>query len=243
MEVTIKTRKRQEAIYTVTLPGYSGVSNKCKLGLAMLRAYLAGASLSGADLRGASLACGSELRPLLRGLDLSGADLTGADLSGADLIGANLRNANLRYANLFGCLLVNANLSGARMLNANLNRASLEGADISGTILPSFQIPEGEIIGWKALAFGCQARLLIPAEARRTATPMSRKCRAEFAVTTKIWDLNGREIPTALAKYDYKTRYTVGERTLPDGYDPDIRKYCTSGIHFFLTRDEAESLL
>jgi len=35
--------------------------------------------------------------------------------------------------------------------------------------------------------------------------------------------------------------YRVGELVYPDSYDPDIRVECTHGIHFFLTREEAES--
>ena len=36
------------------------------------------------------------------------------------------------------------------------------------------------------------------------------------------------------------TAYQAGEMTYPDGYDPDIRIECTSGIHFFMTKQEAE---
>jgi len=73
---------------------------------------------------------------------------------------------------------------------------------------------------------------MIPDDARRTASIVGRKCRAEYAI---VLDGNGR------STYDSQMSYIVGEKVVPDAYDPDIRVECTSGIHFFLTREEAEA--
>ena len=39
------------------------------------------------------------------------------------------------------------------------------------------------------------------------------------------------------------TTYTAGERIYPDSYNDDWRVECTNGIHFFMTREEAEDWL
>jgi uncharacterized protein YjbI with pentapeptide repeats len=196
------------------------------------RADLCGASLRGADLRSADL-CGADLRGAdLRSASLRGASLRGADLSGADLSRANLRGANLRGADLRGADLRSADLRSADLGSANLRRADLSGA--KG--LAQFCIlPQGDIIGWKKLANGAIARLLIPHDAKRVNAYSSRKCRAEFVFVTEI--IGAAE---GAGKFDKKTIYKTGVRVSPDSYNPDARLECSNGIHFFITRQEAE---
>jgi hypothetical protein len=195
-------------------------------------ANLHGANLGGADLRRANLG-GADLG----GADLGGADLYGADLRGADLGGANLYGADLRRANLGGADLRGADLGGADLRRANLYGADLRGADLSDAKLPYFQIcpEEGEFVGYKKLQNGDEhiiAKLLIPADAKRTSSLIGRKCRASAAIV-----LEGEgESPT----YKNKLFYKVGERIEPDSFDDDIRVECAHGIHFFVTRQEAE---
>ncbi|CAB4124779.1 Pentapeptide repeat [uncultured Caudovirales phage] len=176
---------------------------------------------------------GYEIKPYanLRGANLSGADLNDADLYGANLRDANLRDANLYGANLSGADLNDANLRDANLRDANLRGANLSGADLRGAKLPKFQItPKGySLYGFKKVQGGVVV-LLIPADAGRTASLVGRKCRAEYAVV-----IEGEGV----SKHDGKTVYKVGETVYPDKYDDDIRVECTSGIHFFLTREEA----
>ncbi len=172
-------------------------------------------------------------RANLSGAYLSGANLYGANLSGANLYGANLSGAYLSGANLSGANLSGANLSGANLYGANLYGANLSGANLSGAKLPGFQIPqEGTLTVFKKLKGGTIAKLLVPADARRTATPTGRKCRAEWVEVLEGEGVSG---------HDGKTAYSPGAIVRPDKYDDDIRVGCTSGIHFFLTREEAEA--
>jgi hypothetical protein len=179
-------------------------------------AYLFGAYLFGANLGGANL----------RGVDLRGADLGGTDLRDADL-----RDANLRDANLGG-----ANLSGADLGGADLRDANLFGANLGAF----FNCPEkGEFTAWKKLSGGLIAELLIPADAGRTSSLVGRKNRAEFVIVVAIVSNLGLKVTEGFSSHD-GTKYTVGEIVRPDKYDPDIRVECTHGIHFFITRKEAE---
>jgi hypothetical protein len=163
--------------------------------------------------------------------DLRGANLRGANLSGADLRGANLRGADLRGANLSGADLRGANLRGANLRGANLRGANLRGADLKLLLSQRTILPDGEIVGWKKLQDGVICKLTIPAEAKRVGGLLGRKCRAEFALVVK---------GAGNAKYD-KMQYIEGQTVKPDSYDPSPLVECSHGIHFFITRNEAEA--
>ena len=188
-------------------------------------AVKARANLSDADLSRANLS----------DANLSDAYLSGANLSDANLSDAYLSRANLSDAYLSGANLSDANLSGANLSGANLSRANLSGAkNFEKARGLAYQIPqEGELIVWKAVTGGV-CKLLIPADAKRTATPIGRKCRAEFVKVLEA-PQDGRGI------HDPRLVYRAGEIIRPDKYDPDPRVECTHGIHFFLTREEAEA--
>ncbi len=193
-------------------------------------ADLSRADLSGADLRGADLREADLSRADLREADLSRADLSGADLSGADLSGANLRGANLRGADLSGADLRGANLRGAK--NAEYAEAII-------SILPS-----GTLIVYKQARSNGRKVLLtleIPAEAKRS-NATGRKCRAEYAILRDIegigWEYDGKPVESI---YSEKFIYpAIGERITPDKWDDNRWAECSSGIHFFITRYEAE---
>ena len=167
------------------------------------------------------------------------ANLRGANLWRADLRYANLQGANLRSANLQGADLWSADLQGADLRGADLQGADLRGADLKGAEnVPPFAAaqtsitPEGDLIGYKKLAGGVICKLRIPADAKRS-NATGRKCRAEYAII-----LEGE----GASKYDPKFVYKVGETVRPTKPFADDRwNECAPGIHFYLTRIEAES--
>jgi hypothetical protein len=197
-----------------------------------VRANLSGADLSRANLSGAYLSGADLSRANLSWAKLSGADLSRANLSRAKLSGAKLSGADLSGADLSGADLSWANLSEANLSWANLSEANLSRANLFGAGLPHFQIcpEEGDFIAWKKVTGGV-LKILVPAEAKRTSSLVGRKCRAEFV---KVLEGEG------VSKHDGKTLYKAGGTVYPDRYDDDIRIECTSGIHFFMTRREAE---
>jgi hypothetical protein len=204
-------------------------------------ANLYGANLGGANLGGANLGGANLGGANLGGANLGGANLGGANLGGADLGGANLRGANLRGANLGGADLRGADLYGADLYGANLYGANLRGADL-GEKLPHFQIcpQEGAFIAYKAT---CEAVLTleIQADSLRTSSLIGRKCRAS---TVKVLAASVEaEDGIYHSKHDYDFTYQIGEIAGVDNFDADPRVECTSGIHFFMTRAEAEEYL
>ena len=154
--------------------------------------------------------------------NLSGANLSGADLSGADLSRANLSGADLSRAYLSGANLSRANLKDAKEADLAIARTR---------ILPS----EGEVIGWKKCQGGVIVKLRIPADAKRSHA-FGRKCRAEFA---DVLEVHGAEF--GISMHDSVTKYTVGERVVPDGFDEDWTNECSTGVHFYISRIEAEN--
>uniref|UniRef100_A0A6H1Z952 Pentapeptide repeat-containing protein n=1 Tax=viral metagenome TaxID=1070528 RepID=A0A6H1Z952_9ZZZZ len=162
-----------------------------------------------------------------------------------DLIGegSSIREIaeNNKY-NLFNADLSYADLSYAKLSHANLSYAKLSHTNLSHAILPHFQIcPEkGQFIAFKKGRNDEIIELLIPKDAKRNSCLMSRKCRSSKAIVISITK-DGKKLDSCECwntKYDFI--YKVGETVYPDSYDPDIRTNCSHGIHFFITRKEAE---
>lgn len=186
-------------------------------------------------------------RANLRGANLRGANLSNADLSRANLYCANLYGANLYCANLSNADLSNANLSNTNLSSANLFCANLYGAELYGARIDAVAlarqkiVPDGALVVWKKLSEGVVAQLEIPNDAQRTNAIGSRKCRSSAAVVVALFKDGVLFDGEAFDRHAGKTRYKAGEVVLPDSYDDSALIECSNGIHWFLTREEAEA--
>jgi hypothetical protein len=212
MKFDILNRFTGAVRFTAEISCAEDVQPSVKLGLAVQWAIKRDAYLSGANLSGAYLS-----GAYLSGADLSGADLSGADLSGADLRGANLSDANLRAAYLSGAYLSDA-----------------KGAELA--IAKTRILPEGDLIGWKKCAHGVIVKLRIPETAKRSHA-FGRKCRAEYV---EVLEVVGADAAFTDA-HGPRTEYRVGERVMPDSFSEDWQDECSNGIHFYISRIEAEN--
>jgi hypothetical protein len=203
---------------------------------ALEKATEARKDLSGANLRGANLSGANLSDAYLSGAYLRDAYLSGANLSGAYLSGAYLRDAYLSGANLSGAYLSDAYLSGAYLSGANLSGAYLSDAkDADLAIAMTRILPEGSLIGWKKCQDNVIVKLRIPEEAKRSHA-FGRKCRAEYV---DVLEVIGAEF--GISRHDGKTKYVVGQRVVPDSFSEDWMEECDPGIHFFLSKLEAEA--
>ncbi len=170
--------------------------------------------------------------------DLSGADLREADLRGADLREADLSGADLREADLREADLSEADLSGADLREADLSGADLK--DAKNMYLPLACPEEGEFIGFKK-ARGYIIKLRITDDAKRCSAT-SRKCRCSKAVVLSITNIDGSDsgVTEVASSYDSKFIYKVGETVEVKDFCEDRWEECSAGIHFFITRKEAE---
>lgn len=170
--------------------------------------------------------------------EVPGDSLVGADLIDECLWGADLHGADLRRANLCGANLGLADLSGANLEGADLSSADLRGVNLDDAKLPQPITPEkGEFLGYKKelQEDGTYAviTLRIPADAKRTSALTSRKCRASYVVVVEGEGFS----PT----YEKELHYISGETVYADGFNSDRHEECVQGIHFFMTREEAEA--
>jgi hypothetical protein len=151
---------------------------------------------------------------------------TRADLYGADLSGADLYRANLSRANLY-----EADLSGANLYEADLK--DTKEADLA--LAMSTHLPEGPFIGWKKCMGDVIVKLRIPEKAKRS-HGCERKCRAEFVTVLEVIGAD-----KGVSIYDKKTEYHPGKTVKANGWDENRWNTCGQGIHFFISRLEAEA--
>jgi len=252
----ILNRFSGEVIFTAEIECAADELPSIKLGLAVkaavkARANLADANLANADLARADLARANLARANLARADLADANLADANLADAnlaraDLADANLANANLADANLADANLARANLAGANLADANLADANLADANLANANLARAKnadfaiaqtriLPDGDLIGWKKCMHGVIVKLRIPEAAKRSHA-FGRKCRAEYA---DVIDIIGADV--GISQHDGRTEYRIGQRVTPDRFDENWKEECSSGIHFFITRLEAEN--
>jgi len=116
-----------------------------------------------------------------------------------------------------------SNLSGAKNIPAQANAQT--------SILPE----TGAFEGWKKCDKNVIVRVQIPAKAKRSNATV-RKCRAEFV---KVLEVIGA--PEGISSHDNKVVYRKGKTVKCHEWEPDRWIECGGGIHFFLTRWEAEN--
>ena len=222
-------------------------------------------NLSGADLRNSDLGDANLMYADLKYADLkytdlsytnlSDADLRGADLRGANLMGANLSNTNLSNTNLSDTDLSDADLMGANLSDTDISDADLRGTnlwdtDLSNTNLKNVKTnintigynlacpEEGSFIGYKR-ASGCMVKLLILDDAKRSSAT-TYKCRCDKA---KVLDIEnaytGEKIEETKSDYDPEFIYRVGEIITVDDFDDNRWNECSTGIHFFVNKENA----
>ena len=192
------------------------------------------------------------VRADLRRANLRAANLDGADLSGADLYGSVLLGADLCGANLYGAKLCDANLRAADLSIANLCEADFDSADLCGVnliganlsrsknVLFPIACPEkSSFIAFKK-AGNHIVELEIPEDALRCSA-FSRKCRCSKAKVISITTIDGQDDGTTEIHSDFDKNfiYKIGEMVKVYDFDTNRWRECSTGIHFFITREEA----
>ena len=177
------------------------------------------------------------------GKDGKRANLTGANLTNADLMFANLTFADLSGAILSGAILSDADLTRADLSGADLINSELEYTNLTNTILDDKEqcrkgiVLTEPMIGYKKSGECKIITLEIPIGAKvfsiNNYKRRTNKC--------KVIDMQGE---TELSSYyDTDFKYHVGDEIEIEDFDDNYNVECGEGIHFFLTREEAENYL
>lgn len=197
-------------------------------------------NLSGIDLRDACLK-----NVILENSSLFGVNLRHALLKDVNLQAANLGYAKFDFARLFKVNLKYANIRYANFCGASLDNVSFENVSHNeNTAFFALQCPEeGSFIGYKkaknADGEPVIVKLQITEDAKRSSAT-SRKCRCSKAKVLSITSIDGEiEYDSACSEYNSNFIYKVGETVEVTDFGEDRWSECSTGIHFFITRDEA----
>lgn len=180
---------------------------------------------------------------------------------------SRLRRCNILNTLFEDCELSECNLRFARINNEfgpSFSKCSIEGCDFS---LASIESPdnlpfdertmidastpgvrlvcpeEGSFTAYKAVYCDGKdyiAKLYIPATAKRSSAT-SRKCRCSEAQVIEFYDLrhNVANIDYATSRRTNNFVYVAGVQVSVDDFDENRWNECSTGIHFFMTFDEA----
>lgn len=188
-----------------------------------------------------------------------------ANFNYANLKGASFVEADIRGSDFFLASLDCADFKGADMTGCSFRNATLYAADLRLAKNPPYvplACPEtGSFIGYKQAITevankekSSKGRLFIlghlfkivivtleiPADAKRSSAT-SRKCRCDKAKVIDIRSVDGMEQFSEACSVIHTPglTYRIGETVSVDDFDEDRWNECSTGIHFFINRQEA----
>lgn len=199
--------------------------------------------LSGRDLSGVNFTKSALHNVILCGANMQGSVFQDAlfkdcILRNADFSNASLVGTELRYADMTGCNLVGANLYCAVLEFALLDRIR---SDDTTKWFRMYCPETGPLLGYKKCVNDRLVQLLIPADAKRTsATRPSCRCSKAKVLTIKSFDYS-EHFTEAWSLVDENFVYRVGAWVEVKDFNEDRWMDSTTGIHFWMTRQEAKA--
>lgn len=184
-----------------------------------------------------------------------------ANLCGTYFVNSSLSFSKFKFANLSVTMLNDTTFNNCDFKNAS---GIVKPAILANGVDIPLRCPDtGAFIGWKAChgpsydiklkdiykmysTFSNSkiyiVKLLIPEDAKRSSSD-SNKCRCDKAIVLEIQDLFGNVITDdreVVSLHDPSFIYKKGRTVTPeDDFCEDRWEECSSGIHFFITREEA----
>lgn len=187
----------------------------------------------------------------IQNCDLSYTGFYNNKMNGIMFYVCNLNEAKIYSNDLFEGLFINCTLTNVKLTNTNLSGVGIKDCKLDNIIANPFtsfynlQCPEeGSFIGFKKAYINTTpviVKLQITEDSLRSSST-SRKCRCSKAKVLSISYLDGTECPEetiACSQHDNNFVYKIGEILEIKDFNKDRWKECASGIHFFITREEA----
>lgn len=200
-----------------------------------------GLDLDGYDLHNVDFSSSLFRETSLNHVDLRGSSLENACLDGCSLHDSNFTNADLKTASMRNCDLHNSNFNGVNFYGAVLERADLKGVTTNQqTKWFALHCPaSGPFVAFKKCFNDRIVQLLVPADAKRTSATLP-SCRCNKAKVLKITNFDQtEEYDEAWSLVDENFVYRRGHWVTVDNFNEDRWYDSTTGIHFWLTREEA----
>ncbi len=199
--------------------------------------------LSGEDLSHMDFTLSSFQNTVLNGVNFENSIVENALFDGCPMKGANFKNARMVTASFRYCDMRECNIEGADLFGAVLEFAKLDGI-ISNDDTKWFRLhcPEtGAFLAYKKCVNDRMVQLLVPADAKRTsATLRSCRCNKAKVLTIKSFDFK-ENFDEAWSLVDENFVYKRGEWVEVKDFNEDRWQDSTTGIHFWMTRAEAEA--
>lgn len=140
------------------------------------------------------------------------------------------KKINLSYTDLSNIDLSDADLRYANLSNIKINYRTL------GYHLACPE--EGSFIGYKKANKHLIKLLILEDSKRSSATTL--KCRCDKAKVLSITNIKtGKEISEIASDYDKNFIYKVGKIVEVKDFDEDRWNVCSTGIHFFINKENA----
>ena len=199
--------------------------------------------LSGTDSSNTDFTLCSFDGVILNNVDFHYSSVENALFDGCSMHGANFENANMRTASFRFCDMSDCNIKGANLYGAVLENADLTNIQSDeATQWFRLRCPEtGAFLGYKKCVNDRMVQLLIPADALRTsATLPSCRCNKAKVLTIKSFDFK-KNYDEAWSLVDENFEYKRGEWVEVKDFNEDRWMDSTTGIHFWMTREEAEA--
>ena len=198
--------------------------------------------LTGMDFSDTEFLLCSFQNTILNGVNFENSSVENSLFDGCSMRGANFKNAVMRTGSFRSCDMRACNIEGADLFGAVLEHADLEGI-ISNEETKWFRLhcPEkGAFLGYKKCVNDRLVQLLIPADAIRTsATLPSCRCNKAKVLTIKSFDYK-ENFEEAWSLVDENFVYKVGQWVEVKDFNKDRWQDSTTGIHFWMTREEAK---
>ncbi len=199
--------------------------------------------LSGEDLSHMDFTLSSFQNTKLNGVNFENSTVENALFDGCPMRGASFKNAKMVTASFRYCDMRECNIEGANLYGAVLEFARLDGI-ISNDDTKWFRLhcPEtGAFLAYKKCVNDRMVQLLVPADAKRTsATLPSCRCNKAKVLTIKSFDFK-ENFDEAWSLVDENFVYKKGEWVEVKDFNENRWQDSTTGIHFWLTRAEAEA--
>lgn len=209
--------------------------------LTVSECYLSDCDLSGWDLSNIDFSLTAFQGVILNHVNFSNSSLENARLDGCPLRQVTFINANLRCTSLRRCDLTGSNLSGVDLYGAVLEQANLAGIKTDEhTKWFRLHCPAtGPFVAFKKCFNDRIVQLLVPADAKRTSATRP-SCRCNKAKVLKITNFaQTEEYDEAWSLVDEHFVYRRGQWVTVDNFNNERWYDSTTGIHFWMTREEA----
>lgn len=174
-------------------------------------------------------------------------NFTGVDLYNSETKNCTFENCYFGITNFSFSIIKGNTYIGTKFDDCYFTDSIIEGNTGDECFSTPSIVPEcGSFVGWKKCFISVSdktpviVKLEILEDSKRS-SGTGRKCRCEKAKVISITSIDGEtSYDVAHSFFDIGFAYRVGYTVKSDSFDDNRFESCSNGIHFFLTRQEAE---